>query len=326
MAQAAPAPSGHTTKGIDAVPTRRPAADPATGFRVVTVSQQAQGLAGIETIPLAAATHRRTLRAYGTVLLPEPLAHSRDRYVKDRAALATARAQLQYAHEEYRRLKSLYAKHEYITQEDLQAAKAKWRSDEAAAAAAETALRERQARIRQQWGPVLADWLYDATPQFEQVMQQQVLLIRITLPPGTALASPPSTALIETPTGARVTASLVSPAPNTDPRIQGLSFFYRTGNGAGLLPGMNVSARLAAGPALNGVILPTGAVVWWRGRRWAYHQIAADRFQRQPVRGGLPVREGWFVRRGFAPGQRIAVEGTGLLLSKELESLIRGGD
>lgn len=193
-------------------------------------------------------------------------------------------------------------------------------------AAAETALRERQARIRQQWSPVLASWLYKATPLFERLMQQQVLLVRITLPPGTALASPPATTLIETPAGARVTASLVSPAPNTDPGIQGLSFFYRTGTRAGLVPGMNVSARLAAGSALNGVILPTGSLVWWRARRWAYLQIAADRFERQPVRGGLPVPGGWFVRRGFAPGQRIAVKGTDLLLSKELQSLIRGGD
>jgi membrane fusion protein, multidrug efflux system len=92
------------------------------------------------------------------------------------------------------------------------------------------------------------------------------------------------------------------------------------------VPGMNVSARLAAGPALNGVILPIGAVVWWRERRWAYLRIAADRFKRQPVREGLRVPEGWFVRWGFAPGQRIAVKGTELLLSKEFQSLIRGGD
>jgi hypothetical protein len=79
-----------------------------------------------------------------------------------------------------------------------------------------------------------------ATPLFEQLMQQQALLIRITLPPGTALSGPPAAALIETPAGAGGTASLVSPAPNTDPRIQGLSYFYRTGSRAGLLPGVNV--------------------------------------------------------------------------------------
>jgi hypothetical protein len=91
-------------------------------------------------------------------------------------------------------------------------------------------------------------------------------------------------------------------------------------------PRGTISARLAAGHALNGVILPTGSLVWWRGRRWAYLQIAADRFKRQPVRGGVSVPKGWFVRQGFSPGQRIAVKGTELLLSKEFQSLIRGGD
>lgn len=174
---------------------------------------------------------------------------------------------------------------------------------------------------------MLAGWLYEAAPLFERLMQEQVLLVRITLPPGAALSTPPSTALIETPAGTTVTASLVSPAPDTDQRIQGLSFFYRTGSSAGLLPGMNVSARLAAGPKLKGVmILPTRAVVWWHEHRWAYVRTTADRFKRQAVRGGFPVPDGWFVRRGFASGQRIAVMGTQLLLSQEFQSLIQGGD
>lgn len=122
--QAFPTPLGHTAERAYAGTTRPPLPDPATGSRVITVSRHAQKFAGIETVPLAGATRRRMLRAYGTVLAPEQLAHSCDHYVKDRAALATARAKLQYAKEEYRRQQTLYAKGDDTSQKDLQAAKA----------------------------------------------------------------------------------------------------------------------------------------------------------------------------------------------------------
>lgn len=326
IVQAAPNPAARAAAAKPAAEAGRRTMAELSKPRVVVVSEHTQKLAGIKTAALTSATLRRTLRGYGTVLGPERLSQLRERYSTDRAKVATTRARLRYAGEEYHRLRILYAKGRDISQKDLQAARTNWRSAKAALGAAQTVLRERQARISQQWGPVLADWLYHSSTSFAQLMHQQMLLVRITLPPGKSLPSAPRTAVIETPGAASVTASLVSPAPDTDPRIQGLSFFYATGGKVGLLPGMNVSAQLAVGPELKGVILPEAAIVWWHENPWAYVRTGTERFQRRLVQEAVPVPGGWFVRHGFAPGERLAVVGTQLLLSEEFQSLIRGGD
>jgi hypothetical protein len=292
----------------------------------ITVSEQAKRLAGIETTPLKAAARQETIQAYGTVLSLEKLFRSQERYVKDRAEMEATRAQLRYARENYDRLRLLYEKGQNTSQKDVQEAEAAWRSDQASFEAAQGVFHSGRAAIRQEWGPVLAGWLEQFTSSFRQLMKQEILLVRVTLSPQASIPSAPVSAILETPAGRQVVSSLLSPAPQTDQRIQGMAFFYTVGGNLGLLPGMNVSASLPVGKEAEGVMLPASAILWWQGAPWVYVQTGPDRFRRRLVHNYLLFPTGWFVPQGFKPGERVVTAGAQLLLSRELEPLIQGGD
>lgn len=309
-----------------AVNGRQRVMDVSNGSMTVVVTEQAQKLAGIETAELKATVHHETVRGYGSVLGFENLSRLRQNYAETRSQVETTRARLRYAREEYDRLRLLYSRGRGVSKKDVQEAESNWQAGKAAFEAAQAALRVQQASILQQWGPVLADWLQLDSPIFERLMQQEILLVRITVFPQTLISTPPATAVIETPGGKSVTASFVSPAPETDPRIQGPAFFFTINSGVGLLPGMNITAYLPVGGKVKGVILPSSAVVWWQGMPWVYVQTGTDRFERRLVHNYLPVPGGLFMQHGFATRERVVVAGAQLLLSREFQSLIQGGN
>ncbi len=73
-------------------------------------------------------------------------------------------------------------------------------------------------------------------------------------------------------------------------------------------------------------MIPRAAVVRSEGRAWAYVRLGEQRFTRRVVTVDTPTERGWFVTSGFAPGDRIVVDGAQTLLSEELKSQIQIGD
>lgn len=127
--------------------------------------------------------------------------------------------------------------------------------------------------------------------------------------------------------GTVVPVKLVSPAPRTDPRLQGVSFFYLApAQTPGLLVGRNLLASLPVGSQAQGVAVPASAVVRWQGKVWVYVQKEAQRFVRREISTETPLKEGWFVGDGLAAGEPIVVDGAQVLLSEELKSQIQLGD
>ena len=125
----------------------------------------------------------------------------------------------------------------------------------------------------------------------------------------------------------------ISPATRTDPKIQGLSFFYAAAANSGVLPGMNVRAYLASGHSVEGYIVPTAAVVWWSGRAWVYLRLDEDSFSRREIPTDTPTRDGsGFVVPVHAFGEaddppQIVTKAAQLLLSEEFRAQIQvGGD
>ncbi len=243
-----------------------------------------------------------------------------------KAQVERARASLEASRKEYERLKPLHD-NQNISAKVFQAAEATSRSDEANAGAAQTAVSVLEGTIRQRWGMVVARWLFDGSKEFERLMQRQDVLLQITLPPGSRLSSAPRNARIQSPEGKIASASLISPSPSTDPRIQGMSFFYLAqARTTDLLPGMNVLAYLPNGSQTQGVIVPASAVVWWQGKAWIYRQKDSDHFVRREIPTETPVGDGWFVGQGLSPNDRLVASGAQLLLSEELRSQIQVGD
>lgn len=297
------------------------------GEPTITLDQDTQRKSGIVIAPLAATSHQEELRAYGTILQLQGLVDVRNNYAAAKAQVDKIQAALAASRKEYERLKGLHQANQNISDKALQAAEAVWRADEASARAAQEAVSAVESTARQQWGSVLAEWLSDTSQPFDRLLQQREVLIQITLPAGAPPLSAPQLARVQAADGTLVSAKLVSPAPHTDPRLQGMSFFYRApAETPGLLFGMNVLAYLPVGPQVQGVIVPAAAVVWWQGKAWVYVQRGPDQFVRREIPTETPLQEGWFVGKGLSAGEQLVVSGAQLLLSEEFRAQIQVGE
>ncbi len=297
------------------------------GENLVLVDQAAQTRGGIVVAPLPATAHQEEVRALGTVADLRELVDLAGRCAGAKAELAKAKANLAASSAEFERLERLHRDRRNISDKVFQGAEAAWRSDQAQALAAERGLQTLESSARQQWGPVLAQGLFESSPAFERLVRQQEFLILVTLAADVKLASAPAAARVQSASGKLAPAALLSPSPRADPRIQGISFFYTaSAAGTGLLPGMDVSVLLPVGEEVSGVVVPASAVVWWEGKAWTYVQKNPGQFARREVATGQPVEEGWFTVRGFAGGDKVTVRGSELLLSEEFRARFLSGE
>jgi hypothetical protein len=295
------------------------------GQPIVVLDEATQAKADITTTPLAAMTTRKELMAYGTVLSPQDLVQLRNDYGAARAQADKGRAALAASRKDYERMKTLHADDRNVSDKDLQAAEALWQANEAEGRAAQDALSAVERKAEQQWGSQIAKAVQENAPLFMRLMQQQNVLLQITLPLGASVATPSPDVRVQNSVGSWNLASLISAAPRTDTRLQGLSSFYVT-DAQGLVPGMTVSARVPMGLEVKGVVVPAAAVLWWQGKAWAYVVQAKGRFARREVPTDHPVNEGWFAAQSLVAGNAVVNKGAQLLLSEELSSQIQVGE
>lgn len=295
------------------------------GERVIVLDEKARERAGLAMVTPVTGSHRSQLQAFGTVLGVQELVELRNSYAAARAQSERSRMALFASSREYQRLKILHGEDRAISDKALQAAEAAWRADEATARAAEQAVKAVEQGARQQFGTTLTRATVEGSPVFQKLAQQQAALVQVTLPAGTRLTAAPPSARLQLPDGTDATASLISAAPRTDPRLQGQSFYY-TVAGSALSPGMTVGAWLSAGPETDGLTIPADAAVWWQGRAWVYAQQVPGRYLRLELTTDSPADDGWFVGHDFAGGKPIVIRGAQMLLSEELRSQIRVGE
>ena len=294
---------------------------------VITIDKATQIKSGIVTEPLKPASHMEEIRAYGIVLELRDIITFRNDYIAAKTQLAKSQAALDASRREYERLKALYEDNQNTSAKDFQAAEAAFREDEANARADKAALNALEDTVRQQWGDVLAKWMFQASPSYNRFLKSQDVLIQVTVPKDIQLESAPPTALIQTQDKKIISARFVSQSPHTDPRIQGKSFFYAApAHGNDILPGMNVLAYMSVGQETRGVILPASSIVWWQGNAWVYVQKEHEHFIRKEVPTDNPVEGGWFVVNIFLPQDFIVVQGAQLLLSEEFRAQIHVGE
>lgn len=322
---------GHKEAGAEAerekpvkAPTR---VEVVNGENVVAFGHAAQDSSGVTVAPLQSITHRHEISAYGTVLDLQELTDLRNAIESARAQQSKSQSAREVADADYQRVKSLYDKNQNVSQKIVQAAEGTLRAEESNLLAAQAAMHAAQATALQHWGRVVADWLIGASPQLEQLRSQKDLLVQITLPPGQGNIPAPPTASVLNAEGQLVPATFVSLAPRTDPKVQGKSLLYMiVGEGANLLPGMNVTALLPGGESMPGVVIPTSSVVWLQGKPWVYVQVKPDHFARREVNTAQPVPDGWFQALGFSARQIIVIKGSQVLLSEEFRAQISVGE
>lgn len=289
----------------------------------LTAGQQAQ--IGLETAVLESAPHPEQFRAYGAVLDISRITELTNSYANAQAQLQTAQAKLEVARSAFDRTKNL-VESAALPKKEAEAAEGTLRTDKAALTAAESQLRTLAATAQQEWGPVIGRGIVERSSAVVKLIEREQFLVQVTLPPGVSVTAIPGTALAQAPTrSANIDLQYVSPATRTDPRIQGLSYFFSAPGDSGLLPGMNTTVYVPSGNTYEGVFVEDTAIVRWQGRSWVYLRVDNDTFKRHPINTDQPVSDDDYVVRDIPSGSKIVIRGAQVLLSEEAKSELRGG-
>lgn len=320
-----------------------------TGAPTITLNPDLQKQAGIQVARPNAAPYQQQVQAYGSILDLQPFTDLGNTIANANAQLAIAEAKLTASRAAFQRAQVLNKNGQNISTAQLQATEAIYQSDDASVRAAQIQTQNAAASAYQAWGAVLGQSLTDGTALAKDLVEHKRVLVQVTLPLGVLLSQAPQTASIETTTGQRVRIEFVSLATRTDPKIQGVSFFYTADGASGALPGMNVIAFLSVGQSTPGVAVPASAVVWLQGRAWVYLETAANAFTRREIPTTLPGPDGGYTVpaaattprpevdatasgaddavQGFPTNEPLVVKGAQVLLSQEFSAQIQvGGD
>lgn len=292
---------------------------------VIRLSPGQQKQIGLETAGLEVAPHNEQFRAYGAVLDIARITELTNNYANAQAQLQTAQAKLEVANSAFNRTKDL-VQSAALPRKEAEAAEGNLRTEQAALAAAQSQVKTLAATALQEWGPVIGGGIVARSPVVVRLIERDQFLIQVTLPPGAALSQPPRTALAQAPMrDANIELQYLSAATRTDPRIQGLSYFFSAPGDSGLLPGMNAIVYVPSGKTYEGVFVEDTAIVRWQGRSWVYLRTGPETFKRQSINTDQPVSDDDYVVRDIPPGAQIVIRGAQVLLSEEARSELRGG-
>lgn len=316
-AAASPQPDG---------PTRtEPSRTAETERAAVRLTPGQQKQIGLETAVVEAAPHPEQFRAYGSVLDISRITELTNSYANAQAQLQTAQAKLEVAKSAFDRTKNL-VESAALPKKEAEVAEGTLRTDRAALAAAESQLRTLAATAQQEWGPAIGRGIVERSPTVMRLIEREKFLVQVTLPPGVSLTGAPGTALAQAPTrNANIDLQYVSAATRTDPRVQGVSYFFSAPGDSGLLPGMNTTVYVPSGNTYEGVFIEDTAIVRWQGRSWIYLRVSPDSFRRHPINTDQPVSDDDYVVRDIPSGSEIVMRGAQVLLSEEAKSELRGG-
>ena len=319
--------AGQTERAIDAEEDT-PIAPPlrvsmVAGEPTITLDAAALQNGGIRTLLLQHTAGEAKVQAYGMVLDLQPLTDLSNNYANINAQLQTAQAKLEASRTAFERAQRLYQDQQNISAAQLQSAEAAFRVDQASVAAAQTQLQNLASSASQQWGTVLGRALVDRAPIFLRLLERQDVLLQVTLPPGESIAELPKTALAQLNSASPVKIDYLSPAPRTDARIQGISFFYVAPANSGFLPGMNLAVTLSSGKTSAGAFVPASEVVWSDGKAWAYFKTGNRTFARRAIATGTPAPDGGYIVNGLPDGAEVVGTGAQMLLSEEFRSKIQ---
>ncbi len=296
----------------------------ADGTPTITLDADALSRNEIETIPLENALHAQTLRAYGTVLNLQPLTDLSNKYVTAKADIETQQAKLDLSQANVARARALYNQGpQAISKAQLETAEETFRIDAASLAAANSQLATLAHTAVQAWGEVLGQAVSRASPLLIGLVERRDVLIQVTLRADETVAKAPENAFVQMQAGYRIALRFISPAPATDPHIQGQSFFYTAAAETSLLPGMNVMAFVPTGQARARAKVPASAIVWLQGRAWAYFRTGPKIFVRREIATDLPAPDGGYFVKDVPDGTRVVSRGAQMLLSEEFRAQIQ---
>jgi hypothetical protein len=276
--------------------------------KAITVDAMAQTRFGVSVATLKGAAAPNDASTTGRVLDPSSLLQLDNE-------LAAAAASFTASRTEAQRMKKLYS-------EDRTASA---RAVEAASAQAEADLQRVNAAHRElalQWGSGVANMqAHGRADLLNDLANTHSELVRVEVPAGTPIPRAGSNLQVRGSSAAETFSGVVlGTLPIADPRLQTRGVLVELKGDAAKLPiGQMLSAEVPTAdvPGSDGVILPRAALLRRDARVWVYVQTAPTAFVRREVRDFRPVISGWFVPKGFAPGDRVVATGAAALLGVE---------
>ena len=282
--------------------------------RPVKLDAPQQSRLGVVVVALSAAKRPAGVATVARVLDPGPL-------LALDGELASAQASLIASGAEANRTRKLFDEDRMASARSLETANAQARADQEKVDSASR-------RLLLEWGDGVA-----ALPRAKRsellndLARVRAELIRVELPVGVAAPKNGQRIAVRAASdGTAFSAVVLGTLPAADPRLQTRGLLAELQGAEATLPiGRMLTATLPAEvPASGGVLLPRGALLRKDAKVWAYVQTGPGSFSRREVVGYEPVSDGWFVRSGFAPGDRVVTAGAASLLA--IESPADAGD
>jgi hypothetical protein len=280
----------------------------AAGPKAITVDAVAQARFGVSVATLKGVAAPTGTPTTARVLDPGPL-------LKLDSELAAAAAGFAASRAEAMRTRKLFSEDRTVSARVVEAASAQEQADlqRVNAAHRELAL---------EWGGGVADLqAHRRAELLDELAGAKVELVRVEIPTGSPIPRSGTSIEVRGNSAAEVFAGAVlGTLPTADPRLQTRGVLVELkGNAAKLPIGQMLSAEVpgfeVAG--VDGVILPRAALLRRDARVWVYVQTAPTAFVRREVRDFRPGLSGWFVAKGFAPGDRVVATGAAALLGVE---------
>jgi hypothetical protein len=292
------------------------------GVTVLTLSDADVQNAGIECAHLAPAPAENTILGFATVLDPAALADLNSQYVDAETQVKSADAKLAISQAAFERAKVLYNDQQNISAAQRQSAQSGFENDTAALTTARARLTAVAAAARRNWGSVLGAALVNHAPLIAALIERHEYLAKVTLPAGVVPAAPPETAAAALNNSTKIRLAYVSLATATNPKLQGIGYFYTAPAQDELLPGLNLEVSLAVKSAERGWVVPNSAVVWLEGQAWIYIRSDARTFIRREISPDRPAGNDGYIIAELPPDAEVAVRGAQMLLSEEFRAQV----
>ncbi len=270
------------------------------GPKPITIAAAEQLRLGVALAALKAAKAPLATATTARVLDPAPLLQLDGELTAASASLAASRAEAE-------RVRKLFAEDRTASARALETARAQAQADLERVNSA-------QRRLALEWG----DGVASLSPQrrgalLNDLAHVRAELIRVEMPANTPVPGRGSIIEVRGNAGAPVLrAAVLGVLPVADPRLQtrGVQML------AAQLPAEDQSA--------TGVVLPRAALLRKGSQVWAYVQTSPTSFLRKEVTEYRPLESGWFVAKGFAPGERVVTDGAAALLALEAHASDNG--
>ena len=293
---------GATVEGAEAKPEGTAAEDAGEG---VTLKAEEVEKMGLKVEPAVAATHVPETGGFGVVAGHDVLAQALSEWV-------SAAAMARQSESAFARAKKLAGTAGAMPAEASETAQRQAEVDQAA-------LMLTRRKLTSTFGQT-PPWKDDPnSPVLRSLASGDAKLVRVTFPLGALGDEAPKTlrlARLGHGTASKSwTATSVWSAP-ADATVPGRSFFVLL-KGSDVGEGERLLVWTPSGESESGAKVPAAAAVISGGKYWAYVERKPNVFARTELETSNPVDDGYFVKEGIAPNDKIVVNGAGLLLARE---------